>query len=117
MSLAGRLRPIAVRQRPAKVVEEVAALLIQLAGEKIDLSDRPINRSRTLAKGKTTPDNLTRETVNYFFNSIGHLLPCVGTIARSFKLLLRPEIGHQPIGGRNGRSVIAGAMCFCLHGA
>jgi hypothetical protein len=51
-------------------VEKVAARRFQSAGEKIDLSDRPTNRSRTSAKGKKTPENPMRETVRDFFNSI-----------------------------------------------
>ncbi|MGF6852849.1 hypothetical protein [Paraburkholderia sp. CI3] len=38
--------------------------------EKIDLSDRPTGRSRLPVKGKKTPENLLREKVSDFFNSI-----------------------------------------------
>jgi hypothetical protein len=47
----------------------------QIAGEKIDLSDRPTNRWRTPVKGKKTPEILVRETVTDFFNSIDRVLP------------------------------------------
>jgi hypothetical protein len=59
----------------ADAVEKFAARRFQPAGEKIDLSDRRTNRSRTLGKGKKAPANLARETVSDFFNSIGHKGP------------------------------------------
>jgi hypothetical protein len=40
----------------ADAVEKVAARRFQSAGEKIDLSDRPTNRSRTSVKDKKTPE-------------------------------------------------------------
>jgi hypothetical protein len=42
----------------------------QLA-KKIDLSDRRINRSRALVKGKTTPENLLESAVAEFFKCEG----------------------------------------------
>ncbi|MFM0158628.1 hypothetical protein [Paraburkholderia sediminicola] len=59
----------------ADTVEKVAAWLFQFARKKIDLSDRPANRSRTVVKGKKTPENLATETNSDFFNSIGRVLP------------------------------------------
>jgi hypothetical protein len=70
----GRTRPRLAKldtklERPlmADAVEKFAARRFQPAGEKIDLSHRPTNRSRTWVKGKTTPENLVRRTVNDFF--------------------------------------------------
>jgi hypothetical protein len=60
----------ALRQLPNDAVEKVAARRFQSAGEKIDLSDRPTNRSRTSVKDKKTPENLARKSVSDFFNSI-----------------------------------------------
>jgi hypothetical protein len=64
-----------VRLRSADTVEKVAERLFQFSCVKIDLSDRPTTRARTLVKGKKTPENLTTETASDFFNSIGHILP------------------------------------------
>ncbi|MFM0040771.1 hypothetical protein [Paraburkholderia sediminicola] len=52
-------------------VEKVAAWPFQFTRKKIDLSDRPTTRSRTVVKGKKTPENLATETDSDFFNSIG----------------------------------------------
>jgi hypothetical protein len=57
----------------ADTVEKVAASLLQSTSKKIDLSDRPTSRSRASVKGKKTPENLMRETVIDFFNSIGRI--------------------------------------------
>jgi hypothetical protein len=57
----------------ADTVEKVAAGLFQFPLQKIGLSDRTTNRSRTPVKGKKTPENLARTTVSDFFNSIGRL--------------------------------------------
>jgi hypothetical protein len=62
---------IVERQQSADTVEKVAASLLQSTSKKIDLSDRPTSRSRASVKGKKTPENLMRETVIDFFNSIG----------------------------------------------
>jgi len=51
-------------------VEKVAARRLQSTGEKIDLSDRPTNRSRTSVKGKKTSENFARKSVGDFFNTI-----------------------------------------------
>jgi hypothetical protein len=59
----GRLQ----RQQPADSVEKVAVWFSRSARKKIDLSDRPINRSRMPVKGKKAPENLARKTVSDFF--------------------------------------------------
>ncbi|ANB76470.1 hypothetical protein AYM40_30115 [Paraburkholderia phytofirmans OLGA172] len=59
----------------ADCVEKVAAWLFQFSRKKIDLSDRPTNRSRAPVKGTKTPGNLAIETDSDFFNSIGKLPP------------------------------------------
>jgi hypothetical protein len=46
---------------PGDTVEKVAARRFHTAGEKIDLSDGPTNRSRTSVEGKRTPKNLARK--------------------------------------------------------
>jgi hypothetical protein len=51
----------------AETVEKVAAGLFQFRLQKIGLSDRPANRSRTPVKDKKTPENLARTTVSDFF--------------------------------------------------
>lgn|GEM_PF-4795031 len=47
-------------------VEKVAARRFHFADEKIDLSDRSINRSRTLGKGTKTPENFARDSQRLF---------------------------------------------------
>ena len=72
--VSGHPRPIVERQEMADA-EKVAPRCLQSAGEKIDISGRPENRSRPSVKGKKTPENLVRKTVSDFFTSIGRLAP------------------------------------------
>ncbi|MEW9583789.1 hypothetical protein [Paraburkholderia sp. DGU8] len=71
------------RLRSADTVEKVEAWLFQFARNKIDLSDRPANRSRTPVKGKKTPENLATETVSDIFNSIDPLRTFAGLVRTS----------------------------------
>lgn len=51
-------------------VEKVAARFFQFSRAKIDLSDRPTNRSRMPVNGKKTPENLATKMASDFFNTI-----------------------------------------------
>jgi hypothetical protein len=76
-------------QCSADAVEKVAARRVQSAVEKIDLLDRPTNRSRTPVKGKKTHENLARKMASDFFNSIGQLQPFGRAPGRALKRRFR----------------------------
>jgi hypothetical protein len=50
-------------------VENVDPRFFRFPCKKVDLSDRPTNRSRASVKGKKTPENLARKTVDDFFSA------------------------------------------------
>jgi hypothetical protein len=77
MTTSGPIADRCGRPKATDIVEKVAAWLVQFSCQKIDISDRPTNRSRTPVKGKKTPQNLPTEPASDFFNSIDPLPPVV----------------------------------------
>jgi hypothetical protein len=96
------------RQGPLSMdVEKVAAWFLRSGREKIDLSDRPINRSRMLVKGKRPPENLLRKTVSDFFNSINVRRSSVWTAsgAAIYLLVETRRWGHRVLADRRPSTV------------
>lgn len=94
LSQVGRSPPDGDRQHATDSVEKVGPRFFRLPCEKIDLSDRPTNRSRASVKGKRTPENLARKTVDDFFNTIDPK----GTVVLALSgrsISLRPSARHN----------------------
>jgi hypothetical protein len=90
----------------ADTVEKVAPWIFELGRKKIDLSDRPTNRSRTPVKGKKAPERPPDRDGQRLFQQYPQL-----AVSPKFHVTSKPEkFAGTAIIGRPRRSLTAFAV-------